>query len=149
VYSPIDIGLRPSRLGRCCEILVAALAIIAVLGSDLPDFTRTVLVLIPLVFLLVSRWRRAGFPVRVRWQPVRGDMRVMDTNQWCDVERIEAVLATPWFIFMRLHIRQRYLPLPVMFWRDAMSVADFRRLSVVVRFGRPPQSALDAEVQKR
>jgi len=70
-------------------------------------------------------------------------MRIQQSGCWLDVERIESVLVTRQVIFMRLHLRQRYLPVAWTLWRDSLDENDYRRMSVAVRFGKPPQFSDD------
>jgi len=67
-------------------------------------------------------------------------MQLETEHQWLNVERLESILVTRQFIFMRVYLSERLLPLPLVIWRDGMSESGFRRFSVAVRLAKPPGS---------
>lgn len=144
MFSPIDLTFQASRTGRRWQSLVGALALIAVITADLPSFTRVLLVAVVVLWFVYSRFYLPLIPVeRLWWQLRKGPMRIQQSGCWLDVERIESVLVTRQVIFMRLHLRQRYLPVAWTLWRDSLDENDYRRMSVAVRFGKPPQFSGD------
>ncbi|MCV6591085.1 MAG: hypothetical protein OIF57_18990 [Marinobacterium sp.] len=137
MFSPIEVRFSPSRLGRRWLWLLTALALVAISFTSLPLFTRSVLALCALVVsLLVS----VSIPFdSLRWNPRQGRVQVGCAGRWFRVECVSSILITPQVLFFRLDLSERYLSIPVTVWRDALSESDFRRLTVALRFARPPQ----------
>lgn len=146
MFNPTDLSFSSSRLGRYWQSLVVVLAVLAVALTALPLFTRCILV--TLILLSVGVTYALSTEIRrLQWQLKEGGMRVSEGYDWLEVERVDSILVTRFVIFMRLHIRQRYLPVPLVVWRDRLSTDDFRRFSVAVRFGKPPQHVESASAQ--
>lgn len=144
VFSPVDLHFGASRWGCYWQWLVGSLATLSITLSALPVFTRCILLLILAAYSLLSPDAKTPAVSRMRWHLREGGMKVLREGEWLDVNRISSLLATRWVVFVRLHIEQRYLPVPLTIWRDAASADDFRRLSIAARMGRPPQLRKEA-----
>lgn len=142
MFSPLQVEIRPSAIGKRVFLLLTVLSIYSVWISGL-----TLSLKIPLTFIcsgyLIYCWPRFialthhRSVTGLRWLADKKVGAICLAGNWAEIETVQQRLTFPMLLGLSVKLREQRGSVAVVIWPDSVSADQFRKLRVLLRFATP------------